>query len=163
MNASILSLDAAESPYVIKTPTTSTTYNYQVVYDDAQNYSWFEIDASQINNDAHIGISKFSGHTDPKWEIVLGGWSGTRSVLRDKNGGNELAVSQHGSSFWRQVRDLIVVKVKNGSIEVYAYNELILEHKDPSIKVDELKYFLVSTGWGASGTWTIKARKNEGD
>ena len=163
MKASVLSLDDATSPYVIKTPTTSTTYNYQVVFDDAQNYAWFEIDASQISNDAHIGISKFSGHTDSKWEIVLGGWSGSRSVLRDRNGGNELAASEHGTSFWRRVKDQLVVSVKNGFIEVYAHNELLLKHEDPSIKVDELNYLLVSSGWGASGTWTIKARKYEGD
>ena len=163
VKASVLSLDDATSPYVIKTPTTSTTYNYQVVFDDAQNYAWFEIDASQISNDAHIGISKFSGHTDSKWEIVLGGWSGSRSVLRDRNGGNELAASEHGTSFWRRVKDQLVVSVKNGFIEVYAHNELLLKHEDPSIKVDELNYLLVSSGWGASGTWTIKARKYEGD
>ena len=104
------------SSYVIKTPTTSTTYAYQIVYDDAQKYAWFEIDASQISNDAHIGISKLSGHGDHKWEIVLGGWRGTRSVLRDLSlGSGELAVSQHGSSFWRQVRDQLVVIVKNGA------------------------------------------------
>ena len=43
------------------------------------------ITASQISNDAHVGLSKFSGHSDKKWEIVLAGWAGHQSVIRTRS------------------------------------------------------------------------------
>ena len=73
------------SNFVLKTPTTPPKYNFQVVYDNAQKHSYFKIDASQISNDAHVGFSKFSGHNDKKWEIVLAGWAGHQSVIRTRS------------------------------------------------------------------------------
>ena len=40
---------------------------------------------ADFNHDISIGFSASNGHNDKKWEIVIGGWSGTRSVIRSKN------------------------------------------------------------------------------
>ena len=61
-------------------------YNYEMIVENAQNYDYFHFNAPDWSNDIHIGFSNgFSGHDDSKWEIVIGGWTGTKHVIRDGN------------------------------------------------------------------------------
>ena len=61
-------------------------YNYEVIVENAQNYDYFQFNAENWSNDIHIGFQNgFSGHDDSKWEIVIGGWAGTKHVIRDAN------------------------------------------------------------------------------
>ena len=61
-------------------------YNYKIIAENAQNYEYFQLNAADFTNDIHIGFSNgFSGHDDSKWEIVIGGWSGTKHLIRDGN------------------------------------------------------------------------------
>ena len=61
-------------------------YNYEMIFENAQNYDYFQFNAPDFTNDILIGISNgFSGHDDSKWEIVIGGWTGTIHVIRDGN------------------------------------------------------------------------------
>ena len=61
-------------------------YYYQLIDGNAHTFDWFHISASDFSNDIHIGFSNgCKSHHDEKWEIVLGGWSGTRHVIRDGN------------------------------------------------------------------------------
>ena len=73
---------------------TSTNYNYIVVYDNLQDYRTISFEC-EISNDIHIGISKTPHHKDPKFEIVIGGWRGTKSVIRDRNQGPNLISNVH--------------------------------------------------------------------
>ena len=58
----------------------------EMLVENAQNYDYFQFNASDFTNDIHIGFSNgFSGHDDSKWEIVIGGWTGTIHVIRDEN------------------------------------------------------------------------------
>ena len=64
----------------------SPGYNYQRLLNNAQNYEYFQFNAPNFNNDIHIGFSNgFTAHNDTKWEIVVGGWSGTKHVIREGN------------------------------------------------------------------------------
>ena len=45
---------------------------------------YFEISAD-FNHDLNIGFSASQNHNGKKWEILLGGWRGTRSVIRSGN------------------------------------------------------------------------------
>ena len=59
-------------------------YNYQVLFNDADKYETFFIDAD-FDKDIHIGFSATNGHNDEVWEILVGGWNGQSSVIRFKN------------------------------------------------------------------------------
>merc|ERR1711892_1044679 len=61
------------NPFVHKSHKSNTDYNYQVLFDDADKYETFYIDAD-FNNDVHIGFSNLQTHTGKKIEIVIGGW-----------------------------------------------------------------------------------------
>merc|ERR1712131_353856 len=86
--------------FVVKHPYSQNAYNYKVVFNDANNYERFYIDASAFNSEAHIGISRFPKHKTQKYEIVLGGWGGYRSVIRRGNQGKTLAITKHGVNAW---------------------------------------------------------------
>ena len=61
-------------------------YSYEVIAQSAQIYDYFQFNAPDWSNDIHIGFQNgFSGHDDSKWEIVIGGWGGTKHVIRDAN------------------------------------------------------------------------------
>ena len=61
-------------------------YYYQLIDGNADTFDWFHISAPGFSNDIHLGFSKgCKSHDDEKWEIVLGGWSGTRHVIREGN------------------------------------------------------------------------------
>ena len=62
----------------------------------------FNVDA---NNDIHISLSKFNPHKSPSYEIVLGGWSGTQSVIRSYHAQNPaLATRKHSRAQLEKVR-----------------------------------------------------------
>ena len=74
-------------------------YWYQVMGGNAEKYDYFHINASDFNN-IFIGFSNgFTGHTDTKWEIVLGGWGGKQHVIRDRNRGPILAKKTNPNRF----------------------------------------------------------------
>ena len=90
MPASMKSLDFSN----FKNFETSTDYKYIVVYDNLQKYKTISFEC-EISNDIHIGIAKTPGDKDPKFEIVIGGWRGTKSVIRDRNQGENLISTVH--------------------------------------------------------------------
>ena len=61
-------------------------YDYQFIGNHVEYYDYFHFNAPDFSHGIHIGFSEgFKGHHDSKWEIVLGGWYGTRHLIRDKN------------------------------------------------------------------------------
>ena len=148
-----------------KSVTVRNEYKYHVACENAHEYDYFGIDGSEISNDIHIGLSKFTGHTDKKWEIVIGGWSGTQSVirLRDATTNIQYVAQQHSKTFYERVRGNIMVKVSDGELMVRVNGEDFLQYRDDSIKKSELKYLLLSGGWGGQGTYKIVGAPIEGD
>ena len=59
-------------------------YNYQVLFNDADKYETFFIDAD-FDKDILIGFSATDGHNDEIWEILVGCWNGLSSGIRFKN------------------------------------------------------------------------------
>merc|ERR1719188_2096703 len=112
----------------------------------------------QATNDAHISfdsVSEDNGHQF--YEIVIGGWGNTYSVIRKSSQGyNEIANGTHGllsehvlREFWVSADD------DSGRVAAGTGNDinagLIMEFIDPApLHVDFAK---VMTGWGSSGTW----------
>ena len=139
-------------------------YDYRVVIDNANEYSYFQVDGSEFSNDIHISLSKFSGHTDEKWEIVIGGWSGLQSVirLRDASSNVRKLTEKHSKTFFNSIKSDIRVFVTDGELLIRGNSDIFIQYKDSLIKKNELTYLLVSGGYGGHGTYKIFGFPNGG-
>jgi ankyrin repeat protein len=64
---------------------------------------------ANATNDIHVAISPLPQMTDPMYEIVLGGWGNTRSVIRKKSQGSDLAAQNKGFPFSGQLAPYWVI------------------------------------------------------
>ena len=133
--------------------------------DEADQYSYFRIDGSEFTNDIHIALSKSGKHSEKKLEIVIGGWSGEKSVIRqdaEAIHSIESLTKEHSKAHFNKVKGDIRVFVFDGELIIRSGNDIFMQYKDSSIIKNELKYLLVSGGWGGHGTYRITGFKAEG-
>ena len=143
----------------------TTEYNYKALYDNAYDYDGFIFDATDFTNDIHIGLSKNDVHEDKKWEIVIGGWSGTQSVIRSANQSPKAGHVKvnHSKAEYEALRSNFKVMFNDGSITIINgnTNEIFMQYTSDDIVKSELKFLLASGGFGGSGTFnTIKPIKS---
>ena len=81
-------------------------YNYKMVVEWPENFEsvWFKVEAT---NDIHISLSKTHPLSTQSWELVLGGWSGTQSVIRSSHQGHHLVTVKHTRAQFDQVQTVI--------------------------------------------------------
>ena len=86
--------DNSKTPCISKQRTTSSVYNYTKTMQGATHFTsvWFSVQAA---HDIHISLSATDPITTASWEIVLGGWGGTRSVIRRSHQGDNLVDILH--------------------------------------------------------------------
>ncbi|XP_071084712.1 uncharacterized protein [Haliotis cracherodii] len=109
----------------------------------------------KTTNDAHIALLRNKGDYDQNmYEIVIGGWRNTQSVIRDRKQGRNLARARHAPlsgnkhlPFW--------ISFSDGTIAVGAGTEVgrrqFMSWRDPSPTL--ISYVGVATGWGSTGKW----------
>ncbi|KAK9887116.1 hypothetical protein WA026_020563 [Henosepilachna vigintioctopunctata] len=116
----------------------------------------------RASNDAHIALSPSAAETTPMYEIFIGGWGNSKSVIRKNRTKPEVAevptpgilTDQDFRGFW--------VRWENGTIS--AGNE---GEGSPFISFTDyervpIEYVGFCTGWGARGSWVIEQREGGG-
>ncbi len=116
-------------------------------------------------NDAHIALHDGLGpaHDARKWEIALGGWNGSKSVIRCGNQQSEVAMYQgrvlesggtleRGVTLWVRWTPTSCTVGQGGSV---GKNVLMSATRPDSLLVKELA---VSTAWGAKGHWSFNLK-----
>ena len=88
---------------------TPNAYKYIVAYDNLQECQAVCFEC-EISNDIHVGVSKTPNHNDPKFEIVIGGWCGKKSVIRDRNQGPNLISNDHDYSVFVHLRKKVMIR-----------------------------------------------------
>jgi len=150
------------NPFVTKSHTSGLDYNYQVLFDDADKYTTFYIDAD-FNHGVNIGFSNQKTHNENQIEIVIGGWTGTRSVIRGEGNQKPLygnVKKEHTKAEFDEFKHNLQVTVADGIIQVFNGGaEPFMEWESETIVKTELTNMLVSGGHHGSGTWTVKAQK----
>ena len=141
------------------TPTNLPGYsganNIVMVCTNANDFEYFEIDASEFPRDAHIG---FTTTDSLNWwstvlRVYLAGWAGAKSVIEYKSEIHDSIT--HSLSDWQTMRSQMTVRLSDGEITVLRENKKsFLSYKDLSIKKNDLRYMVV-TGWSSHGTWKI--------
>ncbi|XP_015113518.1 uncharacterized protein LOC107038774 isoform X1 [Diachasma alloeum] len=134
--------------------------------EDKLEYNFYPCSSGQIQfrvrapNDAHIALTTGPHESEPMYEIFIGGWGNSKSVIRKNRVKPEVAEmdtpgilsADESRGFW--------IRWHGGNITFGKEGEQtpILNYFDPEPFV--ISYFGVCTGWGASGEWLVEGTKN---
>ncbi|XP_050671047.1 uncharacterized protein LOC126969565 isoform X2 [Leptidea sinapis] len=127
-------------------------------------YQFFPVSSGSVQfkvrapHDAHIALTMGPQELDPMYEIFIGGWGNTKSVIRrnrtkpDKVEINTPEILNGGEfrGFWVRWDSGVVSAGREGeSIPFISWAD-----PDPF----PISFVGVCTGWGASGTWKIEVQ-----
>ncbi|ETO36910.1 hypothetical protein RFI_00151 [Reticulomyxa filosa] len=117
---------------------------------------------AKAQNDVHLCLGCNKKHQDRHWEIVIGGWGNTMSVIRSENQGNHhAAVGTHKIVNNDEFRDFwIKWDTKENYLQVGKTADI--NDKNIVMKVSysvanslKIVYIGICTGWGSSGEWVF--------
>ncbi|XP_076085388.1 sushi, von Willebrand factor type A, EGF and pentraxin domain-containing protein 1-like [Mytilus galloprovincialis] len=146
--------DTIESECWTNSIHTENVYKYQLLSDHGitvaiPNLIKFKVKA---NNDAHLALLSSANENDPLYEIVIGGWGNTKSVIRDKKQGDPKA-THLGEVLNPNEYQTFYVTWKDGNIRVEDENNVKLMEWTDTTDPLRITNVGISTGFGASGDW----------
>ncbi|XP_044268897.1 uncharacterized protein LOC123014086 [Tribolium madens] len=107
-------------------------------------------------NDAHIALSPSASEATPMYEVFIGGWGNSKSIIRKNRSKPDVAEASTPGflnpdefrGFW--------IRWDNGHISVGHEGNAapFLEWRD--YEQVPIEYIGVCTGWGATGSWIIE-------
>ncbi|XP_046836952.1 uncharacterized protein LOC124432248 isoform X2 [Vespa crabro] len=132
--------------------------------EDKLEYNFYPVTSGQVQfrvkapNDAHIALTTGPHEDEPMYEVIIGGWANSKSVIRKNRTKPEVAeketpgilTADNFRGFWIRWRDGEITVGKEGEQNAF------LSYTDP--EPFGIGYFGACTGWGASGEWLIEAR-----
>ena len=128
--------------------------NYVVITPVISNNS-FELNV-RASNDIHIKISDLV----MQYEIVLGGWGNTKSVVREtKNNIEVFSLIQHGIADGNNYNNF-KVKIEDNMLNIIKNNELIISQK--ILKNFEIMNVFFKTGHNSVGDLIYNTTQNKG-
>ncbi|XP_076109301.1 uncharacterized protein LOC143078283 isoform X1 [Mytilus galloprovincialis] len=108
----------------------------------------------KANNDAHVALMSSNNPNDPLYEIVLGGWGNTQSVIRDRKQGGQLAVYRGRVLNSHEFRTF-TIKWSNARIRVEDESGKKLMEWTDTTNPYTIRNIGISTGWGSTGIWSF--------
>ncbi|XP_028164303.1 uncharacterized protein LOC114355567 isoform X2 [Ostrinia furnacalis] len=131
--------------------------------EDNLQYHFFPVSCGSVqfkvrtSNDAHVALTMGPQESDPMYEVFIGGWGNTKSVIRRNRTKPDVVEadtpqilnSGEFRGFW--------VRWDGGVVSAGREGELIpfMSWTDP--QPFPVAFVGVCTGWGATGTWKIEA------
>lgn len=111
----------------------------------------------KASNDAHIGFFSNSQSTHEVYEIVIGGWGNSKSVIREANQGHNRVQASTRNILNRDQFVDFWADAKNGHVRFgrghVVGEEIVMQWQDPNPHT-ATKIGLM-TGWGATGVWNV--------
>jgi len=126
-------------------------YNFYPVTNNAVH---FKVRAS---NDAHVALTSGPAEADPMYEVFIGGWKNSKSVIRKNRTKPDVAeidtpdILNDGEfrGFWIRWMENTITVGKEGEVAA------LLTYEDS--ETIPITHVGVCTGWGAAGSWIIEA------
>ncbi|XP_032681076.1 uncharacterized protein LOC116848753 isoform X1 [Odontomachus brunneus] len=133
---------------------------------DKLEYNFYPVTAGQIQfrvkaaNDAHVALTTGPQEGEPMYEVFIGGWSNSKSVIRKNRVKPDVAEMEtpgilNGDDyrgFWIRWDDGNLTVGKEGESAPF------MSYADP--EPFGISHFGVCTGWGATGDWLIEGHRN---
>ncbi|XP_076667444.1 uncharacterized protein LOC143368523 isoform X4 [Andrena cerasifolii] len=130
--------------------------------EDKLEYNFYPVASGQLQfrvkagNDAHVALTTGPQEGDPMYEVFIGGWGNSKSVIRKNRTKPDVAESEtpgilsadQSRGFWIRWSDGVLSVGKEGEPSAF------LTYADPD--PFGIGYFGVCTGWGSSGEWLIE-------
>ncbi|KZC11215.1 C3 and PZP-like alpha-2-macroglobulin domain-containing protein 8 [Dufourea novaeangliae] len=111
----------------------------------------------KAKSNAHVALTNKKGESSPMYEIMLGGWENTASVIRhDRKQPDKVRVNTPNLLNENETKKFAITWL-DGLITVRAGNlngPVLMEWRDP--KPIGVSYVGVRTGWGATGKWQLR-------
>lgn len=112
----------------------------------------------RCGHDAHLALTSQAAEADPMYEVFLGGWNNSKSVIRKNRQKPDVAeVETEGicnagefRGFWIRWYDNVITVGREGEAAAF------MSYEDPQLF--PINFVGVCTGWGASGTWLIDGK-----
>ncbi|XP_075215563.1 C3 and PZP-like alpha-2-macroglobulin domain-containing protein 8 isoform X2 [Lycorma delicatula] len=134
---------------------------------DKLEYNYYPVSGGSLHftvktpNDAHIALTQGPSETDSMYEIFIGGWNNSKSVIRKNRQKPDKAIQEtpniltadEAKGFWIRWNGGSIALGKKGEAEPF------LSWDDP--EPFPVTHYGICTGWGASGEWVIEAPKSE--
>ncbi|CAH1961261.1 unnamed protein product [Acanthoscelides obtectus] len=113
-------------------------------------------------NDAHIALTPTAAEVEPMYEIFIGGWGNSRSVIRKNRTKPDVAETptpgilneNEFRGFWVRWQGPTITVGREGEIPPF------LSYTDHEVL--NIQYIGVCTGWGATGSWQIEPPQARG-
>ncbi|XP_022117422.1 uncharacterized protein LOC110994849 isoform X1 [Pieris rapae] len=130
--------------------------------DDNLQYQFFPVSSGSVQfkvrtaNDAHIALTMGPQESDPMYEIFIGGWGNTKSVIRrNRTKPDKVEIETPGIVNGGEFRGFWV-RWDGGIVSAGREGEAIpfISWSDP--EPFPVAFVGVCTGWGATGTWKIE-------
>lgn len=104
-------------------------------------------------SNAHIALTSASNETEPMYEILLGGWENTASVIRYNRQKPDKVRADTPGLLTNSDYSRFLIEWHNGHVRVKKNGSVLLEWQDPSPL--GISHFGVRTAWGAQGHWRV--------
>ncbi|XP_076112030.1 uncharacterized protein LOC143080186 [Mytilus galloprovincialis] len=115
----------------------------------------------KAKSDAHVALMSSNTDHDPIYEIIIGGWANSRSIIRDSKEGLPLAM-HHGALLKQNVYKTFNISWSHGQIRVKDGSEAtIMEWTDTTNPLD-IRNIGISTWWSSTGNWSFPCQDCQG-
>ncbi|XP_034946621.1 uncharacterized protein [Chelonus insularis] len=130
--------------------------------EDKLEYQFYPVSGGQIQfrvrapNDVHVALTYGPQEGEPMYEVFIGGWSNSKSVIRKNRAKPEVVeVETPGilsndelRGFWIRWQPGVITVGKEGEPSPFLTAE--------DYEISPFTYFGICTGWGATGEWLIE-------
>ncbi|XP_063838499.1 uncharacterized protein LOC135087680 [Ostrinia nubilalis] len=142
------------------------TETLEVTTESNQQYKFYPVASGSIRfevktwKDAHLVLTSGPKETDPRYEVIIGGWENTKSVIRRKGKNPDQKEIQTPGILTDKEFRRFSIRWDGNTVQVHQYTEgqsqprKLMEFKDPDRF--PITFVGVGTGWGASGTWKFE-------
>ncbi|XP_044734499.1 uncharacterized protein LOC123296873 isoform X1 [Chrysoperla carnea] len=132
--------------------------------EDKLEYNFYPVTSGSLTfkirapHDAHVALTSGPAESDPMYEIFIGGWNNTKSVIRKNRTKPDVAEAETPDVLNGEEFRGFWIRWSGGTIEAGHEGDSspFLSYTDPEPAA--IGYFGLCTGWGASGTWKVDGR-----